>query len=212
MRRKLALIKMGGSVVTFKDRPLSANNAAINGIAQVISSLKEIPIILVHGGGSFGHYWSVRYGMHTRPDNYDIHGISIVHESMVALNQIITSSMIKNGLNPYSVCAMSLSSHKIPLKVKINQLYAMARTGIVPVTFGDVIHISDGKYSILSGDVIMTMIAKALNPSRVIFAVNTEGIYKNMEEEELIHEITRADIRDAGLFGNAREQTPTDIT
>lgn len=212
MRRNLALIKMGGSVVTFKNNPLSANYPAINGIAKALSSLKEIPIILVHGGGSFGHYWSVRYGMHTRPDNYDIHGISIVHESMVALNQIIISSMIKNGLNPYSVCAMSLTSHKIPLKVKINQLYAMARTGIVPVTFGDVIHISDGKYSILSGDVIMTMLAKALNPSKVIFTVNTEGIYKDMKDEELIHEVTSAEIRDARLFRITRAKTSADIT
>src|SRR5919112_5033081 len=118
--------------------------------------------------------------------------------------------MIKNGVNPYSVCALSLINHKIPLKVKINQLYAMARTGIVPVTFGDVIHINDGKYSILSGDAIMTMIAKALNPSRVIFAVNTEGIYKNMEGEELIHELTRADIRDTGSFKFTRSQTSAD--
>jgi isopentenyl phosphate kinase len=96
--------------------------------------------------------------------------------------------------------------------VKIDQMYAMARTGIVPVTFGDVIHISDGKYSILSGDVIMTFIAKILNPSKVIFAVNTEGIYRNMEEKETIHEVTGSKVIDAGLFGNAREQTPTDIT
>jgi isopentenyl phosphate kinase len=211
MRRKLALIKMGGSVVTFKDRPLSANNAAINGIARAISSLKGIPIILVHGGGSFGHYWSVRYGMHTRPARYDAHGISVVHQSMVTLNQIIIGSMIKNGVNPYAICAMSLTNHNIPLKAKIDQMYAMARTGIVPVTFGDVIHICDGKYSILSGDVIMTFIAKILNPSKVIFAVNTEGIYRSMEEKETIHEVTGSKVIN-GLFGIAREQTPADIT
>ncbi|MDQ3840506.1 MAG: gamma-glutamyl kinase, partial [Thermoproteota archaeon] len=162
MRKKLALIKLGGSVITFKNRPLSANKSAINGISRAISSLKEIPVVLVHGGGSFGHYWSVRFGMHTRPGNYDTHGISIVHESMITLNQIITSSMIKNGMNPYSVCAMSLVSSDTPLKAKINQLYDIAQAGVVPVTFGDVIHISNGKYSILSGDVIMTLIAKVL--------------------------------------------------
>jgi isopentenyl phosphate kinase len=211
MRRKLALIKMGGSVVTFKDRPLSANNTAINGIARAISSLKEIPIILVHGGGSFGHYWSVRYGMHTRPARYDVHGISIVHQSMIALNQIIIGSMIKNGMNPYTICAMSLTNRNIPLKAKIDQIYAMARTGIVPVTFGDVIHICDGRYSILSGDVIMTFIAKILNPSKVIFAVNTDGIYRSMEERETIQEVSGSKVL-AGISGIAREQTPADIT
>ena len=212
MSKKLALIKLGGSVITFKNRPLSANLLAINGIARTISSLKEIPIVLVHGGGSFGHYWSLRYGMHTRPDYYDTHGVSIVHESMITLNQIVTRSMIKNGLNPYSVCAMSLVSHNIPLKAKINQLYAMAQTGVVPVTFGDVIHISDGKYLILSGDVIMTLVAGVLNPSKVIFAVNTEGIYNNMEEKEIIHEVTGSDIRGSGLLGLTGDQTSVDIT
>ena len=33
--------------------------------------------------------------MHTKPDDYDPHGISVVHESMIALNQIIVNSMIK---------------------------------------------------------------------------------------------------------------------
>ena len=53
------------------------------------------------------------------------------------------------------------------------------------MTYGDAIHINNGNYSILSGDVIMTMIAKTLNPSRVIFAVNTDGVYKNRETERL---------------------------
>jgi isopentenyl phosphate kinase len=212
MRKKLALIKLGGSVITFKNRPLSANKSAINGISRAISSLKEIPVVLVHGGGSFGHYWSVRFGMHTRPGNYDTHGISIVHESMITLNQIITSSMIKNGMNPYSVCAMSLVSNDTPLKAKINQLYDMAQAGVVPVTFGDVIHISNGKYSILSGDVIMTLVAKILSPSKVIFAVNTEGIYNNMEDKETIHEVKGSSIRTAGLLGLTENQTFADIT
>jgi len=91
MRNNLVLIKMGGSVATFKDRPESANYSAIEGVARAISLLQEIPMIMVHGGGSFGHYWSIRYNMHTTPSRYDIHGISIVHESMIYLNQIIVN-------------------------------------------------------------------------------------------------------------------------
>ena len=200
---KLYIIKIGGNVID-REEDLSA---FLNDFAGLTGKK-----ILVHGGGSFGHYWSVRYGMHTRPARYDAHGISIVHQSMLALNQIIIGSMIKNGVNPYTICAMSLINHNIPLKSKIDQMYAMARRGIVPITFGDVIHICDGKYSILSGDVIMTFIAKILNPSKVIFAVNTEGIYRSMEEKESIHEVTGSKVIDAGLFGIAREQTPADIT
>jgi isopentenyl phosphate kinase len=177
---------MGGSVVTFKDRPESANYSAIEGVARAISLLQEIPMIMVHGGGSFGHYWSVRYNMHTRPGSYDTHGISIVHESMIKLNQIIVNSLIKNGLNPYTISVFALTSGNKPLTPKINQIHTIAQTGLVPVTFGDIIHISDGNYSILSGDVIMTMIAKILKPSKVIFAVNTELTKANITDSRSV--------------------------
>ncbi|MGC2483520.1 MAG: isopentenyl phosphate kinase [Nitrososphaeraceae archaeon] len=213
MKNNLALIKMGGSVATHKDRPLSANYSAIEGFSKAISLIKEVPTILVHGGGSFGHYWSVKYNMHTRPDNYDINGISIVHESMIKLNQIIAHSLIKNGLNPYPVSAFALSIGNRPLTTKIKQLYTMAQTGLLPVTYGDAIHINNGNYSILSGDVIMTMIAKTLNPSRVIFAVNTDGVYKNQESRKAIPELTRGDIINWRLFrSRTTSENVADIT
>jgi isopentenyl phosphate kinase len=213
MKDNLVLIKIGGSVATYKERPVSANYSAIEGFSKAISLIKHVPIILVHGGGSFGHYWSVKYNMHTRPDNYDIHGVSVVHESMINLNQIIVNSLIKNGLNPYLVSAFGLTAGMRPLTTKIRQLYTMSQTGLIPVTFGDVIHINNGNYSILSGDVIMTMIARILNPTKVIFAVNTDGVYNNKKSRKTIRELTEGDIVNSQLFSSrANSQTVADIT
>jgi isopentenyl phosphate kinase len=200
MKSYLALIKLGGSVITFKDKPLTANYEAIEGIVNAIAFLKEMPIILVHGGGSFGHYWSVKYDMHTRPDNYDAHGISIVHQSMISLNEIIVNLMIKKDLNPYAISPLAFTSGKRAITKKIKQLYVLAENGLIPVTFGDIIHINDRKYSILSGDVIMTMIAEILNPSKVLFTVNTDGIYKDMKKKEIVKEVTNDNIDNTKLF------------
>jgi isopentenyl phosphate kinase len=189
--QKLALIKLGGSVVTFKDRPLSANAGAIDGISRMLAQV-DVPAIIVHGGGSFGHYWSVKYEMHTRPVAYDAHGVSVVHESMVALNQIIVNSMIRAGLNPYGLPPSSFTAGHKPINAKIRQLYEMARSKVTPVTFGDMVHMQGAKYSILSGDAIMTIIAKMLKPSRVVFATNVDGIYKDMAGRELLGEIRAA--------------------
>jgi isopentenyl phosphate kinase len=186
--QKLALIKLGGSVVTFKDKPLAANAGAIDGISRVLAQL-GVPAIIVHGGGSFGHYWSVKYDMHTRPDSYDVHGVSVVHESMIALNQIIVNSMIRAGLNPYGIPPSIFTAGHRPVAAKIKQLLAMARSNVIPVTFGDVVHVQGAKYSILSGDALMTVLAKALRPSRVIFATNVDGIYKDMASRELVREV-----------------------
>ena len=186
--QKLALIKLGGSVVTFKDRPLAANAAAIDGISRILAQV-DVPTIIVHGGGSFGHYWSVKYDMHTKPASYDAHGVSVVHESMVALNQTIVNSMIRAGLNPYGIPPSVFTTGHRPIAAKIRQVYTMARSKAMPVTFGDVVHMGGAKYSILSGDAIMTILAKALRPSRVVFATNVDGIYKDMDGRELLPEI-----------------------
>ncbi len=186
--QKLALIKLGGSVVTFKDKPLAANAGAIDGISRVLAQL-NVPAIIVHGGGSFGHYWSMKYGMHTKPASYDVHGVSVVHESMIALNQIIVSSMRMAGLNPYGMPPSVFATNRMPIVAKIRQVYAMAKSKVMPVTFGDVVHVESTKYSILSGDALMTILAIVLRPSKVVFATNVDGIYKDMASREVVSEI-----------------------
>jgi isopentenyl phosphate kinase len=184
----LALIKLGGSVITFKDEPLTANVKTIDRISHTLAQIK-MPMIIVHGGGSYGHYWSVKYDMHTKPASYDAHGVSVVHESMVALNEIIVNSMIREGLNPYGIPPSVFTAGSKPIAARIKQVHAIAKSGVVPVTFGDVVHTDSNKYSILSGDAIMTILAKELRPSRVIFATNVDGIYKDMQTRELVREI-----------------------
>jgi isopentenyl phosphate kinase len=127
--------------------------------------------------------------MHTKPATYNAHGVSVVHESMVALNQIIVNSMIREGLNPYGFPPSLFTTAGKPLVAKIRQVCTMARSKAVPVTFGDVVHMGGTKYSILSGDALMTILAKVLRPSRVIFATNVDGIYKDMDSKELLSEI-----------------------
>lgn len=186
----LALVKLGGSVITHKDRPLAANTGAIEGMAKALAGI-GMPLIVVHGGGSFGHYWSVKYDMHTRPAPYDPHGVAVVHESMVALNQIIVNSMIKAGANPYAVAPPAYAAGHRPMAARIKELAVMAQNKMVPVTFGDVVHMGGRKYSILSGDALMSMLAKLLRPSRVVFATNVDGIYRDMETKELVPELRR---------------------
>jgi isopentenyl phosphate kinase len=188
MGHNLILIKLGGSVITFKEKPLAANFEAIRSISYTLASVK-IPIILIHGGGSFGHYWSVKYNMHSKPDQYDSHGISIVHESMIALNQIIVNYMIKVGMNPYMILPSVFTSGRKPIAKKIKELKSIVESSVIPITFGDIIYIENKMYSILSGDALMSILSKILRPSKVIFTLNVDGIYKDMGKREIIKEL-----------------------
>lgn len=188
MRQELVLIKLGGSVVTHKERAMTINKRAINRIIESLLTVK-VPVILIHGGGSFGHYWSIKYGMHSKPNRYSSEGIAVVHESMISLNQFIIKSMLKLKMNPYPISPFSFILGKKPLLKKIFELAHMTKDKIVPVTYGDVVYTTYHKYSILSGDELMTMISTVLRPKKVIFAINVDGIYKDPQTKNVIHTI-----------------------
>ena len=174
--------------MTNKQKPLTPNRSTINKIASQLKTIKE-PFVVVHGGGSFGHYWSVRYDMHTKPAKYDIRGVSVVKNSMVELNKIVLDSFLKYKLNPYCLPPTDFmrGSKSDPNKVK--EISKIARTGLVPVSYGDVLWHGKNKFYILSGDRIMSMLAKILRPRLVIFVLNVDGVYSNMKTKKLLREI-----------------------
>ena len=96
----MILIKLGGSVITEKKKPLTPRKNAIEKIGRAISKITE-PAIIVHGGGSFGHFWSVKYDMHTKEAKCKPKGVAIVKNSMVALNNIVLDGLLKGGTAPY---------------------------------------------------------------------------------------------------------------
>lgn len=185
MATELALIKLGGSVVTKKESPLTPNNIAIKNISKALSSI-SMPMILVHGGGSFGHYWSLQYDMHSIPSEYHPQGIAIVHESMLYLDQIVAKSMLNFGMNPYPLPPTSFTLNRKPIREKILELSVMTKRSITPVTFGDIVHVKRSKYAIISGDEIMTLIASILRPTKIIFALDVDGVYANLHNKRLI--------------------------
>jgi isopentenyl phosphate kinase len=182
---EVLLIKLGGSVVTIKDQALTPNTRTIDGLSHVLAKIKD-PLVIIHGGGSFGHYWSVRYDMHTEPDLYDSHGISIVHESMMTLNQIIVKSLLEAGLRPYGIPPTSLFADGRVNVTKIKELLGFVRRGLVPVIFGDIVPMTEGRFSIISGDSLMTIVATQIGASRAIFTVNVDGVYEDMTSKKLV--------------------------
>jgi isopentenyl phosphate kinase len=191
MDSNLLIIKLGGSVVTFKDKPLSPNYEGIDKILKVLGEIKKnFKIIIVHGGGSFGHYWSVKYDMHTKPYPYSDLGVSVVHESMIKLNHVIISKFIESKLKPYSVQPSAFVFNSVADPARIHDILAMT-TGndLIPITFGDVIHTSENKFSILSGDTIMSMLCTELHPDFSIFTTNVDGLYNDMNKGEIVREI-----------------------
>ena len=186
----MILIKLGGSIITNKEKPLSARRKTIDNILNQINRIRE-PKILVHGGGSYGHYWSVKYDMHTKPAKYDMRGVSIVKNSMIDLNKIILDSAVKNRINAYCLPPTDFMNGNKPIKNKILTINEIAKSGLTPVTYGDALWFGRKKSYILSGDVIMSTIGKILKPRLSIFILDVDGVYSNTKSKKLIRDFKK---------------------
>lgn len=183
----MILIKLGGSIITNKEKPLTPNKTLIRNISTHLKKVKE-PMIIIHGGGSFGHYWSVKYDMHTKPDRYSSKGVSLVKNSMVELNSIILKSFVESGLNPYCVPPSDFMIGNSPINNKVREIPKIARSGLIPISYGDVMWYGKNKFYILSGDKIMGILSKILKPRLAIFVTNVDGIYSDMKTRKLLRE------------------------
>ena len=186
----MILIKLGGSIVTNKERPQSVRRKTIDNILKQIKKIDE-PKILVHGGGSYGHYWSVKYDMHTKPARYSLKGLSVVKNSMIELDKIILDNATKNRLNTYSLPPTDFMNGNKPIRSKIEKIGEIAKSGLIPVTYGDALWYGQKKSYILSGDVIMTAIAKVLKPSLSVFVLNVDGVYSDTKSKKLIYDFKK---------------------
>jgi len=184
----MILIKLGGSVITNKEKSLSARRKTIDSLTKSLKKIDE-SMIIVHGGGSYGHYWSVKYDMHTKGKKYDLRGVAIVKNSMIELNKIVLDSLLKNKLNPYCSPPTSFMLGNKPISKKVKEIEKIAKTGLIPVTYGDALWYGQKKTYILSGDKIMTHLAKILKPRLSIFVLNEDGLYSDLKSKKLIYEL-----------------------
>lgn len=109
--KKLFLIKLGGSLITNKQRPFTARLSLIEKLCQQIHKLREeegLFLIVGHGGGSFPHYPASKYRTGEGVIGKEsLRGIAEVQNAASKLNRIVVEQFIKVGENAVS---FSLSS------------------------------------------------------------------------------------------------------
>ena len=97
---KPIVLKLGGSVITEKNKVATANLDAIERLAGEIAQSKVTNLILVHGGGSFGHPIAKKYNLsegYTTPSQ--VIGFSETHLAMTQLNSLVIEALIKHNVN-----------------------------------------------------------------------------------------------------------------
>ena len=194
----MIVIKLGGSVISNKNKPFSFNEDIVKQIATEIKKFyPEKKFLLVHGGGSFGHPLAKKYEIRKGMSGIKrMIGFSKTHEAMLELNKKIVNIFLEKNLPVFSISTSSIflmDNGKMHGNVSI--IKELLNLEFIPILFGDVVLTRDKGIDILSGDKIISHVAKKIEAEKVIFLMDVDGIYnKNPSEKdaELIDEIDRS--------------------
>lgn len=169
----MIIVKLGGSVITEKSRYKTFRKWETMAIIEKLSTIKD-NMIIVHGGGSFGHIKAKEFGIPGEINSFTTKGFSVVHKDMVELNQLVTNALLDFNFNPISIAPSSII-YDDQKNYKIFPKYLLK--GLTPVGFGDVYLRDDEHYGIFSGDTIVHDLSISLKPNKVIFIADVDGLY-----------------------------------
>jgi isopentenyl phosphate kinase len=176
------IVKLGGSVITEKDKALKIDYDSLCRISSYLRN--HMPKIIVHGGGSYGHY--IVHSILEKKKNLDDNDLPLISYVMDVLNREVIKCFQDNGLPvvsfpPHSICSIENSK----LQCEINVLRKTVERGLIPVLYGDAV-ISSGKIEILSGDRIMVFLAREFGLRKLIFLTDVDGVYRDMNSKTVI--------------------------
>ncbi|WP_435146830.1 isopentenyl phosphate kinase [Halobaculum sp. P14] len=178
----VTVLKLGGSVITDKDRPETLDGealaAAADAIAAALADGAVDDLVVVHGGGSFGHHHADEHGVTTDTGSRDAGEVMAVHGAVKTLNRFVLSRLHDRDVPALPVHPLSAASRDADaaLSMPTDQVATMLDEGFVPVLHGDgVVHAGEG-VTVVSGDELVTHLARRLAADRVGLCSTVPGV------------------------------------
>lgn len=216
--RKPTILKLGGSVVTIKEKVLTPNKRAITRLAGEIKRANVESLVLVHGGGSFAHPVAKHYGINEGyKDSSQIMGFSKTHQAMTILNKMVIEALINHNIPAVEVqpSAFVVTKSGRIKTMDTRVIEQLIETGFVPVLYGDAVLDLDKGFAILSGDQLISSLATQLSAKHIVVGVDVDGLYtsdpkKDKLSAKLIQHITLKELKK--MQPKISEATVTDVT
>jgi isopentenyl phosphate kinase len=177
----VTVLKLGGSVITEKDRAETLDGAALDQAADAIADASagtDRDLVVVHGGGSFGHHHAERHGVNTASGTDDAAAAVDVHGAMTTLNRFVLGRLQDRGVPAVPVHPLSLAHRDASgaLSLPAGGIEALLGEGFVPVLHGDVVAHTGAGVTVLSGDEIVANLAGVLGADRVGLCSTVPGV------------------------------------
>jgi isopentenyl phosphate kinase len=180
LKAKALILKLGGSAITVKEKPFTANQYVLENLAREIAEANVPLLVLVHGGGSFGHPLAKEYAIIEGLRNpSQIIGFSKTHDAMTVLNRLVVGTLIQRNIPAIGIAPSSFivtKSDRIE-KMDVNIISKILDMGLVPVLYGDAVLDTNKGFTILSGDQLVARLAIVLGAERIIIGVDVDGLY-----------------------------------
>lgn len=176
----LSIVKLGGSLITRKDEPLTPDVDAIVRIAESLAKwkLRDRKLILIHGGGSFGHYYAKNYHLGTTFSHTSAKGVALICNAMLKLHSLILDTLTEQGVFCKTVDASEIIDDRGKLSSNgLQKIDACFEAALTPISFGNVTISKQGLARVISGDEICVGLAKKYHAKSMVFAMDVEGIY-----------------------------------
>lgn len=211
------VLKVGGSVITDKNKELQVRMETINRLAKEIQEANIRNLIIVHGGGSFGHPLAKRHSITNGfKDETQKAGFSETHHVMTVLNGLFIDALIWCNIPAVSVVPSScIVTEKGRIKrFEDGPLKIMLNMGFCPVLHGDTVLDSKLGFTILSGDQLVSVLAIKFNAGNIIIGVDVDGLYdidpKTAESAKMFEHLTLSEAK--SLHSKMIEPTACDVT
>lgn len=178
-------VKLGGAVITRKQRAAAVRLKVLTRLAEELAA-SRVPLVVLHGAGSYGHPGAKRFRLNDPPVSGDAatlaRGAAIVSAEVRRLHDLVLRSLLDAGLPAWSVPPAAWCSQRArrldhwdsrPFEEALG-------SGLVPVSFGDVVLDREWGFSILSADTIAVELVRAKVVDRVLFVSDVGGVYESM--------------------------------
>jgi isopentenyl phosphate kinase len=173
MIKEIVFLKLGGSLITDKDKPYTPRldklaNLALE-IKTVLDSSPELVLILGHGSGSFGHTAAKKYGTRDGVKTSEQwYGFAEVRFQAAELNRHGMESLINAGVPaiPFPPSSSMISNNR---KVTSHNMLAIRKSlevHLLPVVHGDVAFDEVLGGTILSTEDVFAFLAEQFPPTR----------------------------------------------
>ncbi len=214
----ITIIKLGGSAITYKEERMKPRIDIIDMIARELKSYwyekeKDESIIIVHGGGSFGHPLAKDYKLNEGLKNDEsMIGASETIDAMRVLSLIVSNTLRRYGLPVFPIQSSSIVIKRNRKIVSFHKeiITAIIEKGFMPLLWGDVTIDKELGVCIVSGDEIILALSEFLDVSRVVFGTDVDGVYKDLTTGEIYKKILPSDFEKA--LRNIKSIASKDVT